>query len=80
MPKLPQVSGVQVIRLLESLGYTRLRQKGSHVALRKVTSLGEHNITVPIHKVIAKGTLNDIVTRISLWNSITKEELLKRLR
>jgi predicted RNA binding protein YcfA (HicA-like mRNA interferase family) len=80
MPKLPQVSGPQVIKLLESLGYTRLRQRGSHVALRKVTPLGEHNITVPMHKVVAKGTLNDIITKVSLWNNTTKEELLKQLR
>jgi predicted RNA binding protein YcfA (HicA-like mRNA interferase family) len=80
MPKLPQVSGARVIKLLESLGYTRVRQKGSHVILRKVTSLGEHNITVPVHKVTSKGTLNDIITKISLWNNITKEELIKQLR
>ena len=80
MPKLPQVSGAQVIKLLESLGYTRLRQKGSHVALRKATSLGEHNITVPAHKVVAKGTLNDILAKVSLWNNISKEGLLKQLR
>ena len=80
MPKLPQVSGPQVIKLLESLGYTRIRQRGSHVALRKVTPLGEHNITIPAHKVLAKGTLNDILTRVSLWNSTTKEDLLKQLR
>jgi predicted RNA binding protein YcfA (HicA-like mRNA interferase family) len=80
MPKLPQVSGAKVIKLLQSLGYTRLRQKGSHVALRKVTSLGEHNVTVPMHKVVAKGTLNDIIIKVSLWNNITKEELIKQLR
>lgn len=80
MPKLPQVSGPQVIKLLESLGYTRIRQRGSHVVLRKITSLGEHNITVPAHKVVAKGTLNDILTKVSLWNNITKEELIKQLR
>lgn len=79
MPKLPLVSGAKVIRLLESLGYIVLRQKGSHVGLRKVTPVGEHNITVPRHKVLAKGTLNDIITKVSLWNNISKEELLKRL-
>jgi len=80
MPKLPQVSGPQVIKLIESLDYTRLRQRGSHVTLRKITSLGEHNITVPMHKVVAKGTLNDIITKVSLWNNITKEDLIKQLR
>jgi len=30
--------------------------------------------------VLAKGTLNDILTRVSLWNNIPKDELLERLR
>jgi hypothetical protein len=48
--------------------------------LRRITPLGEHNITVPAHKVIAKGTLGDILNKVSLWNSIAKEELIKKLR
>jgi len=48
--------------------------------LRKVSRLGEHNITVPNHETVAKGTLNDILTRVSLWNNIPKEELIERLR
>ncbi len=79
MPRLPQVSGRALVKLLHSLGYETVRQKGSHVRLRKTTTLGEHNLTVPDHKSLAKGTLNDILTRVSLWNGIPKEELLKRL-
>jgi len=33
-----------------------------------------------MHKLVAKGTLNDIITKVSLWNNTTKEELLKQLR
>ena len=80
MPKLPQVSGDDVIRLLRSLGYEVVRQRGSHIRLRKVTPLGEHNITVPAHRVVAKGTLSDILNRISLWNNIPKEDIVKRIR
>ncbi len=47
--------------------------------LRKHTKLGEHNLTVPAHKELAKRTLNDILTRVSLWNNIPKDELLRRL-
>ena len=79
MPKLPQVSGAQVIKLLKSLEYTVLRQRGSHIRLRKVTPPGEHNITVPDHKVLAKGTLSDIITKVSLWNNISKEDIIKKL-
>jgi predicted RNA binding protein YcfA (HicA-like mRNA interferase family) len=79
MPRLPQVSGRALVKLLHSLGYETVRQKGSHIRLRKTTTLGEHNLTVPDHKSLAKGTLNDILTRVSLWNGIPKEELLHRL-
>jgi predicted RNA binding protein YcfA (HicA-like mRNA interferase family) len=80
MPKLPQISGNQVAKLLESLGYEIIRQLGSHIRLRKSTPLGEHNITVPAHTIMAKGTLTDILNKISLWNNIPKEDVLRRLR
>ena len=80
MPRLPQVSGRALIRLLNSLGYEVLRQRGSHVRLRKQNNLGVHNLTVPDHKVMATGTLSDILTRVSLWNGIPKDELIEKLR
>lgn len=80
MPRLPQVSGAALVKLLLILGYQVIRQKGSHIRLRKVSDLGEHNITVPNHDTVAKGTLNDILTRVSLWNSVPKEQLIERLR
>ena len=36
--------------------------------------------TVPDHRTIAKGTLNDILSSASVWNGIPKEELIGRLR
>ena len=80
MPKLPQVSGAELVRLLQFLGYEVVRQRGSHIRLKKITAMGEHAITIPAHKVIAKGTLSDIIGRVSLWNNIGREELNKRLR
>ena len=80
MPRLPQISGRSLIRLLASLGYEVVRQKGSHVRVRKRNELGEHNLTVPDHDVIAKGTLNDLLTQVSLWNNIPKDVLIERLR
>ncbi len=80
MPKLPQASGSDLVKLLQSLGYEVVRQRGSHIRLKKITALGEHAITIPAHKVIAKGTLSDIIGRVSLWNNIPREELIRRLR
>lgn len=79
MPKLPAVSGDDVLRLLHALGYRVVRQRGSHIRLKKTTLAGEHAVTVPAHKVVADGTLNDILNRVSLWNGISKEELIRRL-
>jgi len=45
----------------------------------KLTAVGEHNLTVPDHKTLAKGTLSDILTRVSLSNGVPKEDLLNRL-
>jgi predicted RNA binding protein YcfA (HicA-like mRNA interferase family) len=38
-PKLPVVSGEELIRALEKFGYIRTRQKGSHVRLRHATDI-----------------------------------------
>ena len=76
----PQVSGKELVKLLSHLGYAVIRQKGSHIRLRKISNAGEHNITVPAHHIIAKGTLNDILTKVSIWNETSKEELIKRLK
>jgi predicted RNA binding protein YcfA (HicA-like mRNA interferase family) len=77
--KLPQVSGLSVVKLLKRLDYEIIHQRGSHIQLRKVTDSGEHHITVPAHKTIAKGTLNDILSKVSLWNNISKEKLIDSL-
>ena len=66
--------------MLTNLHYVVIRQKGSHVRLQKQTKMGEHKITVPYHKEIAKGTLNDILSKVSLWNSMSRDELIKLLK
>jgi predicted RNA binding protein YcfA (HicA-like mRNA interferase family) len=38
-PKLPVVSGQDLIRALEKFGYLRSRQKGSHVRISRATDL-----------------------------------------
>ena len=57
-----------------------MRRKGSHVRLSKQTGSGDHHITVPDHKTIAKGTLNDIIAAVSVQNGIAKGELSMLLK
>ncbi len=41
MPNLRKVSGQEAIRTLERLGFHRVRQRGSHVVLKKTTTSGD---------------------------------------
>ena len=80
MPKLPDVGGAELLRLLRSLGYEVVRQHGSHVRMTKRTTQGEHHVTVLMHKTIPKGTLHDTLSKVSIWNNISEEELIERLK
>jgi predicted RNA binding protein YcfA (HicA-like mRNA interferase family) len=79
VPRLPQVSGAEVASLLQSLGYQFVRQRGSHSRYTLTTPVGTHNITIPVHRVVAKGTLNDILSKVSLWAGVPKDDLINRL-
>ena len=78
-PKLPQVSGHDVVKLLEQLGYEVVRQRGSHIRLRRITPDGEHHITVPAHRTMSKGTLSDILTAVSRATGEPKKKLIEML-
>ena len=61
MPKLNRISGQAAIRMLEQLGFVQIRQKGSHVILKKHSPEGEVGCVVPLHKELAIGTLRGIL-------------------
>jgi len=78
--KRPVVSGENLLKVLVRLGYEIIRQRGSHVRLRKPTAAGDHNITVPLHDELAKGTLKDILSQISIWNGISEDALIEMIK
>jgi predicted RNA binding protein YcfA (HicA-like mRNA interferase family) len=53
MPKFPVVSGAEVVRALERLGFVVARQRGSHIVMRR----GAMGGVVPNHREIKVGTL-----------------------
>jgi predicted RNA binding protein YcfA (HicA-like mRNA interferase family) len=77
---LPVVRGKDLLKVLSKLGYQVVRQRGSHVRLKCTTSTGDHAITIPLHEEIAPGTLNDILSKVALWKSIPKEDLVSMLK
>ena len=72
MPKLLLVSGTEVIWTLERLGFIVLRQKGSHIILRR----GPTGCVVPNHREIKTGTLSGILKQAS----VSAEEFIETLR
>ncbi|HTT32781.1 MAG TPA: type II toxin-antitoxin system HicA family toxin [Methylomirabilota bacterium] len=74
-PKLPVISGEDLIRVLRKFGYEVVRQKGSHVRLRNELEPRRLPVTVPLHKEIAPGTLKSVLSDAS----ISAEELLAAL-
>ena len=59
------LSGKQVCKLLEKMGYHKDHQTGSHIILRQENS-PHRRLTVPDHKEVAKGTLRAIVHQAGL--------------
>ena len=64
MPALPQLSGRDVVRVFESIGWQVARQKGSHIILTKPGHTA--TLSVPDHKEIAKGTLRSLIRAAEL--------------
>ncbi|OWP55340.1 MAG: hypothetical protein B2I17_10110 [Thermoplasmatales archaeon B_DKE] len=71
MPKLPVVSGKEVVKVLSKLGFRLTQQSGSHMKMRRD---GQH-ITVPNHSTLKKGTLHSILNQVDL----TVDEFLELL-
>jgi predicted RNA binding protein YcfA (HicA-like mRNA interferase family) len=61
MPKLRRVSGEEAVSALERLGFVRMRQRGSHIVLKKQTPEGAIGCVVPLHRELAIGTLRGIL-------------------
>jgi len=57
VPKLPRVSGAEIVRALERLGFIAVRQRGSHVVMRR----GASGCVVPTHREVKLGTLVGIL-------------------
>ena len=72
MPKLPRVSGAEIVRTLERLGFTKLRQSGSHVILRRDTK----GCVVPLHAEVKVGTLAGVLRQAD----VSAEEFTTALR
>ncbi|MDD5688348.1 MAG: type II toxin-antitoxin system HicA family toxin [Elusimicrobia bacterium] len=78
--KIPRdISGSELAKLLnKKYDYKITRQTGSH--MRLTTKLkGEHHVTIPKHKFIKLGTLNNILQGIANYIETDKQNIIKEL-
>ena len=66
MPELPHLSGKEVIRALERLSFVQVRQRGSHVVMKKSVPEGSVGCVVPMHGEVAIGTLHSILKQAKI--------------
>jgi predicted RNA binding protein YcfA (HicA-like mRNA interferase family) len=77
--KLPRnLTGAQLIKALEQLGYQPTRQAGSHVRLTSPLPK-EHHITVPLHDPLRIGTLASILADVATHRIMTRDALIQKL-
>ena len=76
MPNLPHLSGKEIIRALERLGFVQARQRGSHVVMKKSTPEGNVGCVVPLHNEVAIGTLRSILKQAK----VSPDEFIKAVK
>ncbi len=62
MPEIPRISGDEAIKVFMILGFQQVRQKGSHVVMRR----GENGCVIPRHKELAVGTLRSAIRQAGI--------------
>jgi predicted RNA binding protein YcfA (HicA-like mRNA interferase family) len=76
MPNLPHLSGREIIRALERLGFVQARQRGSHVVMKKLMTEGSVGCVVPLHGEVVTGTLHSILKQAK----VSPDEFVKAVK
>ena len=65
MPRLPQISGRNLCKILEKIGFEKIHGKGSHVRFKHPDG---RRTVVPVHgnEKLGKGLLREILKQIKL--------------
>lgn len=74
MRKLPLLSGREVVKAFEHLGWEVARQRCSHIIFVKEGNIA--TLSVPDHDEVARGTLKTLIARAD----ITVEEFLSTIK
>ena len=66
MPRLPVLSGREIVNILHAEGFSTVGQRGSHMRLKKNSQI----VIVPMHDEIPVGTLKSIIRQSALSESV----------
>ena len=64
MPSLPTLSGQEVVRVFEKLGWAVVRQSSSHIIMTK--EVERATLSIPDYREVAKGTLRGLIRAANL--------------
>jgi predicted RNA binding protein YcfA (HicA-like mRNA interferase family) len=77
--RLPRdVTGDDLAKAMQTLGYEMTRQTGSHMRLT-TSEHGEHHVTIPRHNPLRVGTLAAILGDVAAHFQTAREDLARRL-
>ena len=71
MPKFPGLSGAELVAALEKLGFSKVRQSGSHIVMRRDSA----GCVVPNHKELKVGTVNGVLRQAGISAEALKSVL-----
>ena len=68
MPRLPRITGEELVEALEKERFEIARQRGSHVQMRKFVKGDKVTFPIPIHKgkTLKPGTLRGILRKAGI--------------
>ncbi|AEH51367.1 type II toxin-antitoxin system HicA family toxin [Pseudothermotoga thermarum] len=76
--KVPRdLSGEELVKVLEQLGYVITRQSGSHIRLTYKSSEKIHHLTIPNHKTLKVGIVNSILKEVARELNLSIDEIKK---
>lgn len=64
MARLPRIGGAECVAALQRLGFLVVRQRGSHVVMRR----GDRGCVVPLHRELKVGTLHGVLKQAGVAN------------
>ena len=76
MTKVPSLNYKEILTALQRDGWSIVRQRGSHIRLKKSFSDHDLKLTIPAHKPVKRSTLSHIIKQARL----TTEHFMKLLR